>query len=394
MTIAYVMMQNLRRNRTRTALTIIAFALPMAIFVAAISLVVALIEINAISARELRLGVHHKTTLVNPLPEGTRRKIEALDPGGKRLTAVCGMRWFGGKIPNESGTIQSLAADADTFPRVYSDAELTPAEIEAWNRDRAAAVVGAGVAETYGSKYSGWKPGGRVVLKSTVPPYLELEFHIVKVMQAKGQANVFYFRRDYLTESFKTAGIDSPDCNIFWVKCNDAASLAALQREIDQTFANSPNETKSEDENTFRAGFTQALGNLPGLMRAMAIVVVVIIALVAGNTMMMSFRERTRELAVFKAIGFQSWRIFFVVLTESLLLALLGALIGIVPTTLFLLSFPIRRMGYLPISALTVSPWAVVISVVIALIVGFAAGLWPAYQALRLKTVDALRRVG
>ena len=131
------------------------------------------------------------------------------------------------------------------------------------------------------------------------------------------RASEFYFRRDYLDEALKSAGMPDPAVHMFWVKCTSAEALRSLQKEIDALFANTPDETKSEDENAFIANFTQALGDIPGLMQAMAIVVVFIVALVAGNTMMMSFRERTRELAVFKAIGFQSRRVFFIVLAES-----------------------------------------------------------------------------
>ncbi|MGB9624949.1 MAG: ABC transporter permease, partial [Phycisphaerae bacterium] len=141
------------------------------------------------------------------------------------------------------------------------------------------------------------------------------------------------------------------------------------------------------------AGFTQAAGDIPGLMRAMAVVVVFVVALVAGNTMMMSFRERTRELAVFKAIGFQSRRIFVIVLAESLMLSMIGAVAGIVPTAVVLAAFPTRALSYAPISALEVSPIAVAGSLAIALAVGLAAGFWPAYQAMRLRTADALRKV-
>jgi putative ABC transport system permease protein len=389
MTIGYVLLQNLRRNPLRTGLTLVAFALPMAIFVAAISLVVALIQIGKANAKELRMAVHHKTTIINMLPEGTRKKVEALDPEQKRLLAVCGMRWFGGKVPNTPNVIQSLAADEDTFPIVYTDADMSEADQVEWKKDKQACVVGFGVAETYH-----WSPGQRIVLQSSVPPYLQLEFHIIKILATKSRANVLYFRRDLLAESLKEAKEENyAACNIFWVKCRDVESMRSLQTEIDASFANSPNETKSEDENAFAAGFAQAAGNLPGLMQAMAIVVVVIIALVAGNTMMMSFRDRTRELAVFKAIGFQNRRIFLIVLGESVALAMFGALIGVLPTAALLTAIPIRRLGFLPISALTVSPAAIIGSLVIALLVGLAAGITPAIHALRLRTVDALRNV-
>ena len=388
MTITYVLMQNLKRNPLRMSLTAVAFALPMAVFVAAISFVVTLAELAAHNEQELRLGVHHRTTLTNTLPEGHRRKIEGLDPNRERLSAVCGMRWFGGRVPNEQNTLTSLAADPDTFPLVYSDTSMQPEEIEAWNKDRQACVVGTSPALNYG-----WEVGDRVTLESTVPPYLALEFHIVKIIQNKERANFFWFRRDYLVESLKEEGINDERCNIFWVKCKSANGLRTLQEEIDDLFATSPDATKSEDENAFGANFTQAAGNIPGLMQAMAIVVVVIIGLVAGNTMMMSFRERMRELAVFKAIGFQSGRIFFIVLSESLLLALIGSLIGVLPTWAILSVVPMQKLNFGPISGFAVSPIAIVGSIAIALAVGAVAGCWPAYQAMKLRTTDALRRV-
>ncbi len=388
MTITYVLMQNLKRNPVRSMLTAAAFALPMAVFVAAISLVATFIRVAQANEKELRLGVHHKVSLTIALPEGMRRKIEAMDPEGTRLRAVCGMRWFGGRVPDTQNTLTSLAADVDTFPIVYSDVGMTPAEIEAWQRDRMACVVGSAPTEQYG-----WKVGDRVVLVSTVPPYLSLEFHVVKVMEQTERGNVFYFRRDYLVESLKAMGRDDARCNIFWIKCDSVEGMRSLQKEIDAAFANSPDETKSEDENAFAANFTQASGNIPGLMQAVAIVVLVIVALVAGNTMMMSFRERTRELAIFKAIGFQSGRIFRIVLAESIMLALVGSVIGVAPVAVGLALVPIRGLRMGPVSSLELSPAAVVVSLLIGLLVGFAAGLWPAYQALRLRTVDALRRV-
>src|SRR5439155_398639 len=125
------------------------FALPMAIFVAAISFIAVLVELQKTNEKQLRLAVHQKTTITNMLPEAARRKIEGIDPNRQRLTAVCGMRWFGGRVPDTQLTEISLAADADTFPLVYSDAEMSDAEVEQWQRERRAAAVGTNVAERY-----------------------------------------------------------------------------------------------------------------------------------------------------------------------------------------------------------------------------------------------------
>jgi putative ABC transport system permease protein len=387
-TFPYILMQNLRRSRLRTGLTALTFALSMAIFVLALSVVVGLQRTAEKNERQLRLGVHHKVALISVLPDGLRRKIEELDPQHARIVAVCGMRWFGGRVPGTPNMLTSLASDADTFPRVYADANLNTDELARWQRERRAAVVGDGAAAQYG-----WKTGQRIELESTVPPYLRLEFQIVKIMPNATPPNVFYLRRDYLVDALEAAGRTGAGCNIFWVKCTSAAALRSLQQEIDAAFANSPNETKSEDENALVAGFIQAVGDIPSLARTMAMVVVFIICLVAGNTMMMSFRERTGELAVFKALGFAPWRVFTLVLAESLLLALLGSALGIVPVGLALLLAPHRYLVTGSFSLPRVSGLAVLGSLTIGLTVGVVAGIWPAYQALRLRTTDALRRV-
>jgi putative ABC transport system permease protein len=387
-TLTYVLMQNLKRNRLRTALTAVAFALPMAIFVLALSMVVALARTRGNLERELRLAVHSKISIINFLPDGHRRKIEELDPDRRRLRAVCGMRWFGGRVPDRQNALQSLAADMDTLPIVFSEIGMTPEELDHWQRQKDAAIISPDLLEQYG-----WNVGSRVQLESSIPPYLKLDFTVIKIWAEAPFRTVFYFRRDYLLDSLERSGFPGAGCSIFWVKCVDATALGELQGQVDALFANSPDATKTEDENAFINGFVAAIGDIPSLAQAMALVVVFIIALVAGNTMMMSFRERTRELAVFKAIGFQAHRVFLIVLSESLLMALLGSVLGIGPVAAGLLLIPRKYLSYGAFAPPELSIAAVAGSLAIGLLVGLAAGVWPAYQALRLRTTDALRMV-
>lgn len=388
MTMTYVLMQNLRRNRLRTVLTVAGFALPMGVFVGAISLVTIFIRVGAAAQRELRIAVRNKVSLATPLPEAYRRRIEGLDPNRERIRAVCGFRWFGGKVPDTQETVQALGVDADTFSTVFADLELTAEEDALFKRERRAAVAGEQLADKYK-----WRIGDRFTLDSNIPPYIPLEFVLIKTLPQPQRALAVYFRRDYLEEALVERGSDrTANCNAFWIKCVNAGALQSLRADIDAHFANNPDETETVDESAFFALFQQALGDIPGLMNVMAVVVLGIMGLVAGNTMMMSFRERIRELAVFKAIGFQSRRVFLIVLSESILLALLGSLAGIVPvaTLLYLSPFQVR-MG--PIGRIELSPWAVGVALIIALLVGLAAGLVPAWNALRLRTTDALRKV-
>lgn len=387
MTLSYVLAQNLRRNPLRTTLTIASFALPMAVLVVAISLVTVFVRVGANAQREMRVAVRSKVSLPTLLPDGHRRKIEALDPDRVRLRAVCGFRWFGGKVPGTDESVQALGADPDTFPIVFSDLGMTAEEIERFQRERRAAVVGEQLARKYN-----WRIGERFTLNSNIPPYRPLEFVLVKTIAQPERAMAVYFRRDYMEETLRAAGSDRAGANVFWIKCTDAEAIQSIKRDIDALFANTPDETDSVDENAFFATFQQALGDIPGLMQAMTIVVVCIMGLVAGNTMMMSFRERIRELAVFKAIGFQARRLFVIVLSESVLLAVLGSLAGVVPVALLITLFPLPvRMG--PIGRIELSPWAIAVALVVAVAVGVVAGLVPAWNAMRLRTTDALRKL-
>src|SRR5262245_44831190 len=182
MTLSYVLMQNLRRNPLRTALTAASFAFPMAAFVAAISLVVTFAQAGRLSEQGLRLAVRHKITLTNFLPERMRKEIEGIDPDHRRILAVCGFRWFGGRVENAPSVVQSLGVDADTFPEVFSELQLTPDEIALWKKDRTAAVVGEYPASQYG-----WRTGQRIRLTSTIPPNLELDFNIIKIVSVPGR---------------------------------------------------------------------------------------------------------------------------------------------------------------------------------------------------------------
>lgn len=389
MTLSYVLMQNIRRNPLRTCLTAMSFALPMAVFIVAISLVTLFVQTGIAAQKQLRIATRSKLTLINILPEGYRRAIEALDPRHEKLSAVCGFRWFGGVVPKSDETVQALGVDADTVPVVFSDLDWTPAQIERFQHEKTAALAGRELATKYG-----WRVGERFTLRSNIPPYMQLDFTLVKILEQPMRGLSVYFRRDFLEDSLKEKAPQQfrSGCNLFWIKCTSAAALETMRAEIDQRFANTPNETQSDDENAFIASFQQALGDIPGLMQAMAIVVVVIMGLVAGNTMMMSFRERVRELAVFKAIGFQSSRIFLIVLSESVLLALFGSLLGIIPAATWLALAPLP-VAIGPLGRVVLSPIAVGAALFIALLVGLLAGLAPAWNALRLRTVDALRRV-
>lgn len=378
--------QNLTRNSLRTVLTVVAVALPLAIFCLALGTHNIIQQTIRSAEKNLRLVVHNKITIVNPLPEGYRRKIEALDPNRTKIRAVCGMAWFGGHVKDDPYPFPSLAGDPDTFPIVYSMYEMTDDERRAWYADRRAAIVGPQLAEHFD-----WRVGQLVTLSSSVPPYVEMEFKIIKIAQKAQDPNMFALRRDYLEEERKQAGGETGYINMFWVKCHSRTALEEIREKVDELFVNSERETKTMEEHVFLANFLSMQGDISNMMLWIGLAVVSVVVMIAGNTMAMTFRERTRELAVLKTLGFGSSAIFSMLLCESLLISLLGWMFGCLPTYVILNNISVKFLQLGPITKIPIPTETVFEGLLICLVVGLMAGVVPASRAWRLNVVDALR---
>jgi putative ABC transport system permease protein len=381
-----VIWHNLWRNKVRTGLTIVSVAVSLFLFTMLRAVVVSMQSVADRSASQLRLVVQQKTTMTKLLPLGHGPKIAAV-PG---VQAVCAVRWFGGRVPNGNAQFPSLAAQPETFPAVYADFELREAELDAWRAERTAAIVGAGLAQRMG-----WTRGQRVTLRAGIPPYPLLEFHIVGVTAAPPYPNLFVLRLDYLLDALKVGPALPPyyydGVNFFWAKTATPAALEAARGAIDALFAQSPDATRTELEESFVAQFTKMFGDIPRMLNSTGLVVVASILLVVGNTMSMTIRERTRELAVLKAVGFSSARLLWLVLGESTLLALSGALLGCVPALIAFGGSPTAglSMPYFPL--VSVSPAVLGLGVGVGVLVGMLAGLVPLWRVARLSATTALR---
>lgn len=380
---------NLWRNKLRTVLTMGSVAVSLFLFTMLRAVVESMEAVAASSMSQLRLVVHQRTTMTRLLPLGYGPKIAAL----AGVKAVCAVRWFGGRIESSAEQFPSLAADCDTMPDVYTDFDLTSADIAAWRTERQAAIVGAGLA-----KRMGWTRGERVTLRGGIPPYPALEFHIVGITAAPAYPNLFVLRLDYLLEELRTGWALSPEyydgVNFFWVKARTPAALDTLREQIDGGFANSPTRTRTEHEESFVANFTKMFGDIPRIVGSVGLVVLATILMVVGNTMSMSIRERARELAVLKAIGFPPWRILVAVLTESTLLGLMGGVVGCVAALLAIdpTAGGGLNMPYFP--KIQVTPVTVALGIVAGAVVGALAGLPPARRVARQAVAVMLRDEG
>ncbi len=378
--------RNLTRNPLRLTLTFAAIALPIAIYVLSMAVVDGIERFLDNSAKQLRLAVTHRVSLVNPLPEGYRAKIESLDPARTRLVSVCGMRWIGGKVEHDPRPLSTLGVDPDTFPVTFPEYDLTPDELDAWKRDRQAIIVGSATAAQFR-----WKLGDRITIRSSLPPYDETEYHVICIGRNTKDALTNWCRRDYIEEKLKAAGIPEGWVGFFFVKCATQADLDHFRVEIDRLFKGSLDETKTQDEKAFMNEFITQQFDLPRNLTILAVVTVFVAVMAAANTMSMNLRDRISEIATLKSMGFGGGFVFAQIQAESLLLCTISGLIGALGPYVAFTHTPLKNYQVPLILHLDVQPSVCAKALVISLMIGLVAAAWPAWAAMRLKVVAAMR---
>jgi len=380
------LLRNTTRNPLRAALTCAAVGLPVMILVLSAAVIDGVERFLDNSAKQLRLAVGSKTSMVNPLPVGYRAKIESLDPERRQVLAVCGITWIGGKIEGDSRPLSTLCIDQDTFPVAFPEFQLTPEEMDAWVRDRQAIVVGEATAQQFG-----WKVGDRITIHPSVPPYVPMQFNIIADSRRAVDKITNWARRDYLAEVRTQAGYPGNWVSFFFVKCTGQAAMNALRIEIDELFRGTPDETFTQDEKAFMAQFITQQFDLPTNLTWLAVVTIGVAVLAAANTMSMNFRDRLSEFATLKALGFPSGPICGLIALESVLLCALGGALGAGVPYIAFTHTPLRNLTVPLIQYLEIRPEVCLFSLLIAAGVGLLAGAWPAWLGLRLKVIAALR---
>lgn len=378
--------RNLTRNPLRSSLTCAAVALPIMIFVLSTGVIDGIERFLDNSSKQLRLAVTHKSSIVNPLPLGHRAKIESLDPTHQRLLSVCGMHWLGGKIENDPRVLSTVAVEQDTFAATYPEYLHKPEELAAWQRDRQALIVGRGTAGQ-----SGWKVGDQVTIRSSVPPYNALQYHIVSTAEEAVDPVTNFCRLDYVEEESKKLGAMTGHVSFFFVKCASKADVEYYRKAIDALFANSPDETLTQDEKAFMNQFVTQQFNLPRNLSLLAAVTVFVAIMAAMNTMSMSFRDRLTEYATLKAMGFGRGIVFVLVQSESLLLCGIGGLIGALGPYIAFTFTPLADVNVPIIQKLVIHPLVCAEAVGVSLLIGLLAAVWPSWAAARMRVVDAWR---
>jgi putative ABC transport system permease protein len=401
-------LKHLRRNWIRTGSTALAMSACIFLFCTLQSV---LAEIDGLleSKAANRLVTRHAVSLVFPLPIPYGERIKAV-PGVKQVALTS---WFGGSLPAKkeakaesaeettapdwSQFIPSLAVDSEPYFSMYPEYFFDPERFRAYMGNLQGCVIGRTLATKYG-----WKVGDRFYLESFIPPYRKssgpFEFVVEAIFDTDlgkypgTDTNVMFFHYKYLKEGtgrelgagMYTAAIEDPD------------KAGEISKAIDALFQNSTAQTHTETEKAFMASFISMAGNLALLLNGIGLAVSFTILLVTANTMSMAVRERRTEIAVLKTLGFSSAKVMGLIVTEALLLALLGGGLGIAGSKLVMWTLTtvpgVRDMLLgLGLSSLDLKPVVALLGLAVSLLLGFAAGFVPAWGAYRARITDMLR---
>lgn len=373
---------NLFRKKVRLILTIGSFAVALFLF-AFLAVVKDAFGRGADVAGADRLVVINRTSIINPIPLSYRDKILRL-PGVKVVTHN---NWFGGIYQDEKNFFPQFVIDPENQRQVFPELIVSDDQWANFLKDRQGAIVGAKTAERFH-----WKIGDRIPIKSTIFGTGAWEFNIDGIYHGKrpqDDETQFWFQWDYFEERVP----DRVKGNVGWyvLRLNSPDDAVSVAKAIDAEFANSPYETKTQTESAFAAGWVKQFGNIEFLILSIGAVVFFTLLLVTGNTMAISVRERTGELAVLKAIGFGDKTVLLFVLAESVAISLFGGLLGLGLAMLAVPGLAKALNGLLP--ALVLSKSTLVGGLGVALLVGLISGLLPGIAAMRMRVINALRRV-
>jgi len=378
MTIGTFILKNALRNKRRATLSILSVAVSLFLLT---TLLVALRELTVPPEGEgaaLRVIVRSKVSIANSLPARQRPIIERI-PG---VEAVSPFSWFGGQFKDEEATtFGQFAVDPRTFKKIFVEGKISPEAYQLFETDRQACIVGRITADKYK-----FKPGDRISLASTIYP-VTLEFKIAGIYSGSVDDRNLFFNDKYLNESIGDPG----EVGTWWIKVRSADDMPHVISAINHAFENTADEVRAESERAFQLSFISMMGNIKLFIGSICTVVVFTLILVAASTMSMAIRERFRELAVLKALGFRRRELFTFILAESFGLAMFGALLGVGGAYCLYTFGNIAHMTNGIFITSEVTPKILGAGFLVASSLGIISAIAPAIAVARMSVVNGLK---
>ena len=374
-----LILANLGRHKKRTVLTIASVALALFLF-ASLQTVVTTIQAASRFGSARRLVSTNATGMVFTLPIAYANRLQAI-PGVEQVTWA---NWFGGKYGDGKRFFAAFAVDPKSYLDMYPEIVVPEEQKQAFLRERASALVGIRLKEVFG-----WKLGQNITLQGNIYPG-DWTFTIRGFYSVSDRVindDMMMFHHEYLEERIGRPG----QAGWYILRIGDPARAAPVAKTVDDQFRNSTAATKTATEQAFNASFATMWGNISLLMGTIGLAVVFAILLVSANSMMMSARERTREVAVLKTVGFTDRTLFAIVMAEAGFIAITGAVLGLGGAKLLYRLSNFNAGGFLPGFDVTTDTLLLGAAVAVALMI--ASGLVPAIRAGRLPVIQALRQV-
>jgi len=378
-----LLLRNAFRHKLRTLLTMVGFVVAVAAF-GLLRTVLDAWYAGVESSSSARLVVRSATSLTVPLPLAYAERLR----GVEGVTRVSWSNWFGG-LYREREFFPQFGVDATSYLALYPEFVLSPDELAAWQRDRKGAVVGRKLADKYG-----WQLGDTIPLKSGIYPgdWAFTLRGIYEGAQPDTDTSTMLFHWAYLNETIRAGRRSGGNfVGVYILGIDDPANAALISARVDQTFANSPAETKTETEQAFQLGFVSMSESILLALNAVSGIVIVIILAVMANTMAMTARERIAEYATLKALGFRPRFLAALLIGEGLLIAGLGGLGGIAVTLPTVAALAQSFGGLFPV--FRASELTLVLQAAAAIAVGLVAAAWPAWMASRVQVAAGLRNI-
>ncbi|GAB2564840.1 ABC transporter permease [Dyella jejuensis] len=372
------------RRKTRTLLTLVSIAAAFLLFGMLDAVRTSFDQAGASANGARRLQTGSKLSFIQTLPQGLGGQIERV-PGVK---AVAYANWFGGAYQDPHNQIFSFAV-SDNYIDQYPEVDVSDAARKAFATTQTGIIVGQALADKYH-----WKVGDQIPLQSTIFPLRDgsknWTFDIVGVMHAKDKSAGWYDQVILMHWKYFDEATPYNGGTVGWyvVSVNDANQADKVARAIDALSTNSDHETRTQTEAAASASWMKQLADIGLIVGSIMGAVFFTLLLLTGNTMMQAVRERTSELAVLKTIGFSNRGVLAMVLAESLLLVLLGGVIGIALAALLIPGVSAGSGGLLNLPTVGIGSWTLGVALMVA--IGLIVGALPAWRAMRLNIVDAL----
>ena len=383
MTLTRFVRKSAFRNKRRSLLTVLSIAFSLLLLTLMMTIWRAF-YIDTFSAESAqRLITRHRVSLTQSMPLFYREKIRTI----RGVVAVAPNNWFGGIYQDEKpeNMFAQFGTDPEEILKIFTDFKIPADEVLAWQRDRAGAIVDDQLARKHG-----WKIGDRIVLKGAIYP-VDLELTIRGIYTAPAPTESVYFNQKYVEEAVSFA---NGQAGIFDILADSPNSVSTIASAVDNMFRNSPEPTKTESEKAFQLDFINSIGNVKAFILSICFAVVFATLLVSATTMAMSIRERTREVAVLKTLGFTRQSILKLYIGEAVLVALTGGALGCL-LAIGLVSAMSHAPGMgLFLAGMQVTFPTLLLAIFVAAMVGLLSAIVPAYHAAKLDIVEGLRYIG